>query len=174
MVFGVKHEGLGEVLGAAEVDDAVDATAEGGEGAEGAFEFFDTATGAEEGAEVAAGGASPDDDAVGVEVILLGVAANPADGGLAVVDLGGPRGLLAEAVADTNGGVVAGARHLDASGAVANAVAIDPAATVDEGDDGEGFVVGGLIGEVKVQGLFWVFVVGVGEVEFEGDGALFG
>jgi hypothetical protein len=158
-----------EVFRAEEVDDAGDLAGLVEVFAEGAFEGFDVATGAEVGDEVAAGGGAPDGDFSGVEVVFFGIGFDPADGGFAVVDLRGPLGFVGEAIADGDAGVVAagevGGEVVDAAGFVA----AFPTAAVDEDDDGErggGF---GGFGEVEVEALTGVFGVGVGEVEFGVD-----
>ncbi len=61
--------------------------------------------GAEVGHEMAAGGGAPEGDAGGVDVVLFGVGTEPAEGGFAVVDVGGEGGFLGVAVADAGAGV---------------------------------------------------------------------
>jgi len=95
-----------EIGGAEEIDDALDGAglAEIWAG----VEVCGLAGDAEEGDEVAAGGGAPDADAAGIDAILGGVGAEPADGGFAILDLGGKGGILAKAVLDAGGGVAKG------------------------------------------------------------------
>ena len=68
----------------------------------------------------------------GIDVVLLGVGLQPADGRLAVVDLGGPDGHAREAILDRHAEVIAGGREGDKRPTGALLVAPAPAAAVDE------------------------------------------
>ena len=74
-------------------------------------ELLHAAGGAEQGDQVAAGRGAPDADAVRVEVVLRGVGPQPADGRLAVFDLGREDGVLAQAVVDAGHGVALGGQR---------------------------------------------------------------
>lgn len=174
-VGGIVIHGAGVVAhgehfsGAEEVDHGIDAAALIEVRADLTLELFDLARGAEHGDEMASGGSAPDGDLFWVEIVFLGARTNPADRGLAVVDLRGPLGFIAQAVGDTDSGVVAtgneGGQTLEAGTLVAR----PPSSTVDEDDDGEGFVGGWFLGEIEIDHLPRVVIGSVGEVGGDPD-----
>ena len=93
--------GIGDVFGSATIADVVGRHGEevggtkpiqhGLDAAGGGFVFWIQA-GAHEGDKVTTGGGAGGADVFGVEAEFLTVVAQPADGGVAVVDLGGPAG----------------------------------------------------------------------------------
>ena len=87
----VRH--AGDAGGAIPIDDGLDA---GGGVVTGGTEI---------GHEMAAGGGAPEGDAGGVDIVFFGVGAEPAEGGFAVVDVGGEGGFLGVPVADAGAGV---------------------------------------------------------------------
>ena len=89
---------------------------------------------------------APDADVVGIEAVFLGVGAQPADGCLAVLDLGGEDGVLAEAVVDARRRVALGDQRDRRAAVLAAAI---PAASVNPDDDGQGMV--RLGGQVEVE-----------------------
>jgi hypothetical protein len=106
---GVEFGGVAvmeEIGGAKEIDDALDGA--GLVKVRADVEVGDLPCHAEEGDEVAAGGGAPNADAGGIDVVLPGVGAEPADGGFAILDLGGKGGVLAETVLDAGGDVAEG------------------------------------------------------------------
>ena len=108
-VFGVSGAAFAaegeEVGGAAEVEHAGDAAALVQVLAEVSLQLLHAAGDAEHADEVAAGGDAENGDLVGVEIVFLGMGAQPAYGGLAVVDLGRPGALVGEAVVEAGPGV---------------------------------------------------------------------
>ena len=115
-----------------------------------------------------AGGIAVGADAIGIDVVFIGVGAEPADGIFDILDAGGEGGVLGEAIIDGNadvsfGGVVeGGAEEIGFS-----FIAVAPAAAVNEDEGGaRGVAFFGGHGEVE----FPAFVaVAVGEVGDEGD-----
>src|SRR5262249_50910684 len=95
------------VRGAEQVHDALHPAARVLVFAHGAFPILVPAAGAEHGDQMPARRLADDADLVRVEVVFLGVGTNPADGRLAVVDLGRPDRLAREPVADRNRRVLA-------------------------------------------------------------------
>ncbi len=136
---------------------------------EGTFELGVSGGGGEEGDEVASGGGAPDADAVGVDIVLGGVLAEVADGGLAVVDLSGEGVGAGEAVVGGGDGEAgfekAGLAGEDFFVSVFPSSAVDPQ---DEGELGGGLVGAG--GEVEVESVADVAVFDVGDV-FENFGS---
>ena len=88
---------------------------------------------ADEGGEVAAGRRAPRREAVGVEAVLRGVRAKPADRAAAVVDLRGPDRRAAQAVVEARDGVARGAERGDVAGRRELAAA-RPSSAVDPDD----------------------------------------
>ena len=143
----------GEEIGrAAEVHHAGDAAALVQVLAEVSLQLLHAAGDAEHADEVAAGGDAKDGDLVGVEVVFLSMGAQPADGGLAVMDLRGPPGLVGEAVVEAGPGV--GSAFSDESHQHARLLlaASLPAAAVDVHDERVRFARRGLR-EVEVEHL---------------------
>ena len=85
--------------------------------------------------QVAAGRVAPGGDAAGVELVLAGVGAQPADGGLDVVDGRREAGLLAQPVVDADHGVAALEGLQDRRDLAVGLVAADEPAAVDGDDD---------------------------------------
>lgn len=110
---------------------------------------------ADEAGEVAAGGAAHAADALGVNFELLGMGAQAAQGGLAVVQRGGVLRLGGEAVAD-EGGDKAALGQAFHHGLVRLHLALGPAAAVDVQDAGPG--AGGVRHiDVELHGVVRVF-----------------
>ena len=88
----------------------------------------------------------PDADVAGIEVVLLGICPQPANGCLAVLDLGGEEGVLAQSVIDARHGVaLADQRDRRATFLAAGR----PTAPVDPDDDGQGVICLG--GQIQVE-----------------------
>jgi hypothetical protein len=105
-----------------------------------AFQRFHSAAGAEQVDQMAAGRAAPHADPLGIDVVLVRVGAQPADGRLAVVDLRGPDGFAAEPVADRRPDVVPGGHERQHPPDAAGFVAAAPPAAVNEDDQRQRFV----------------------------------
>jgi hypothetical protein len=103
--------------------------------------------------------------AVGVEVVFLAARAQPAERGLAVLNLRGENRLLAEAILDARDDVALEHHAGDGTGKL---VAAPPAAAVDVDDERERLV-RRLLGEVEVELLRGVAVGDVGEVALQPD-----
>lgn len=155
---------LGDIGGAEKVDHTGDFGILIGVRTEGAVHFWHPGTGAEDGGEVAAGGGAPNDKAVGVEVVLFGVGFDPADRGFAVVDLGGPWGFAAEAVANTDSGGLAFGHGAEDLTPALGFVAGQPGTAVNEDEDRERFPGFTRFGQVEVELLALVIGAGVGQV----------
>ena len=124
-----------------------------------ALQLLHVAGGAEHGDQVAAGRGAPDADVVGVEVVLGGVGPQPADGRLAVLDLGREDGVLAQAVVDAGHGVaLGGQRH----GGAALFAAGPPGPAVNPDDQRQPAL--GLLGQVEVQAVSLVAALNILEV----------
>ncbi|CAN5529335.1 hypothetical protein BH09VER1_BH09VER1_22990 [soil metagenome] len=74
-----------KIGGAVAIDDGLDGAGEGEVFAD--IELPGVSGGAEEGDEMATGGGAPDADAGGIDIVLGGVGAKEADGGLAIFKL---------------------------------------------------------------------------------------
>ena len=117
------------------VDDGLDPVGLAGVGGVRAAEGGDVAGGAGERRQVAAGRVAPERDAAAVEPVLAGVGAQPADGGLDVVDRRWEVGLLAQPVVDADHGVAALEGLQDRPDLTVGLVAADEPAPVDADDD---------------------------------------
>ncbi len=90
---------LGEIRGAKPIDNALHAARRFGI-APLLLEFRNPARSAQEGNQMAAGRSAPHAEVFRIETVLLRVRAEPANGGLAVLDLSGKDRVLAEPVVD--------------------------------------------------------------------------
>ncbi len=163
-VFGIIIHGV-QFARTEVIDDTGDGTAFGVELAEIALEALDLVTDSEHGDEVSAGGGAPHGNFFRVEVVFCGVAAQPAEGGLAVVDLGRPVGFVCEAIADTGGGIFSTFDDGQETPSRAVLGTVSPSAAVNEHEEGEG-VAGAVFGKVEVECLARVVGFGVGDILF--------
>ncbi len=153
--------GVSPVGGAAEEADGADGGGLRGIVAEGAVEIWLVGGDGEEGGDGGAVGVGPESDAVGVEVLRLGVAADPADGGLGGVEVVGKagEGLVVGGVGGEIGGVGEGvAVGEEFVGGAGGGFVV-----VGEADDDGGFI-GGVGGEIKVEGEGFAVAGGVGDL----------
>ena len=125
-----------------------------------AFEVLHASRGAQQGHQVATGGGAPDADVIGVEVVLLGVGPQPADGRFAIFDLGGEHGVLAQAVVDAGRGVALAYQRY---GGATVLVAVLPASAVNPDHQRQGML-GGLLRQVEVEFLQFMSAGDVGQV----------
>lgn len=125
--------------------------------------------GADEGDEVAASGFADDGDTFGVGLEFGGVGADPADGGLDVLDTGGVAVGGREAVVDGEPGEASLAEGVKERFDVAGFVATHEATAVDEDTGGEG---AGAIGCEGVEGE--AEAAGAGEFEVSAKGGVGG
>ena len=142
---------------AEEIDDALDAA--GLVEVAALVKLLNAAGGAQHGDQVPAGRFAPDADVVGIEVILGGVGPQPADGRLAIFDLGREEGVLAEAVVDGGHGVPLGDQG---HGRAVFFAARLPSPAVNPDDQRQ--PARGLLGQIDVQAISLVAVGHVGEV----------
>src|SRR5271157_4461511 len=134
------------------------------------FQRLDAAAGAEQGNEVSASRPADDPDVLQVEIVLLGVGPDPADRGLAIVDLGRPDRLPAEPVVDRDRGIVPAG---DTRGDLAHAhflVAHPEGSAVNVHDHRQRLVALRCLRQVHVQSLARIFRGGIGNVLLDLDG----
>lgn len=130
----------------------------------GPFESLHVSGNAEHGNEVAARRNAPSSDSVRVQVVGGGgLAADPADGGLDIVNLRGPGGLLAETIVGAHAGVFARFHEGLEAPAAGALVALEPGAAVDE-DDHRQFFGFRPRGQIEIEALSRIFAVSVGDV----------
>jgi hypothetical protein len=77
---------------------------------------------------------TPDADPFGVDVVLRGVGLDPADGGLAVMNLRRPLGLVTQAIADGKADIVAAGNERKQRSKTGRFVPFAPAATMNPDD----------------------------------------
>jgi len=150
-----------EVAGTREIGDAGDFGNRTGR-SDLAVQIGDVLGGAEQADEMAAGGDADEADAGGIDAVVRGVSAEPAEGGFAVVDLRGPLGLIGEAVVQGSSNVGAIAEEGEDDAAVVFAAPM-PTAAVDEDDEGQELF-RTLFGNVEIELLAGVTLAAVIEV----------
>src|SRR5262249_18006438 len=73
-----------------------------------AFELLYAATRTEQSGQRPAGRGAPDTDPIRIQTVFFGVRSQPANGGLAIVNLGGEGGVLRQAMVDAGDGIALG------------------------------------------------------------------
>ena len=129
-----------------------------------ALEALEARGGAQHGHQVTAGGAARAADLIRVDAEGFGVGADPAHGGLGIVDGGGVLGFAREAVFDAGAGETA-RRHVRRLALEGGLAAVDPAASVDVDHGGEGAGAG--LGQEEVQVKVAAPAFGVDDVALE-------
>jgi hypothetical protein len=134
------------------------------------WEGFFATGGADERGEMTACGSADRAEVIGVEVVVLRMRSQPADGGLAVLDLRGEDGFLTETILDAGHSIAF--EHEWGHGA-GKFVPGTPAAAVDVDDERERFF-GRCRGQVEVEHLRFIAAFDVGDVllDFDGRGLL--
>lgn len=157
--------GFGKITGAEEIDDASDVA-----GlfriASSSFEASDPFGDGQELRQVSAGGSAGSADAIGIDVVFLGVGSEPADGCLDVVDGGGELVLRSESIADGDGDVAV-LGESDALLIVAFAVACSESAAVNADDGRKGAFA--CFGTCHVELQMLIVRVGIFDVFLEYD-----
>ena len=100
------------------------------------FHRGNISTGAEHGYQMSSSGRAKNTNPVGVHAVGFGMGANPANGGLAVVDLAGPLSFVGQAIAHRYPDVISGGNQGCQTSISAVFGTISPASAVDIYDDG--------------------------------------